>query len=298
MPVPSHAVITEGVHSLEFLVFEPALGVARTKGAVLDAGQDLDSGTVLGKITKAGEGAVVTGSIAATTLTVTAVTSGTLTIGQTLSGSGVTAGTKITGRLTGRGGTGTYTVSASQTAASTTITARGAVPAALAGNATNTGTIASVALGADAIPGTYQVRFVAAAADAGSFHVFDPNKNFVGVGTAGVAFTGGGLTFTVTVGTVDYSANEGFDIVVGAGSGNWTQFDQDAVDGSNVAAGVLYLPVDATDADFPCVAYKGCGESLGVLADKLIWPSDITDGEKATAQAQLEALNFVFHTGS
>jgi hypothetical protein len=70
-----------------------------------------------------GTGAVVTGSITTTTLTVTAVTSGTIVIGQVLTGTGVTAGTTITAFLTGVGGTGTYTVSASQTVASTAITA-------------------------------------------------------------------------------------------------------------------------------------------------------------------------------
>lgn len=66
--------------------------------------------------------AVVTGSIAATTLTVTAVTSGTLWVGGTLTGTGVSAGTTITAFGTGTGGTGTYTVSISQTAAGPTIT--------------------------------------------------------------------------------------------------------------------------------------------------------------------------------
>lgn len=68
-------------------------------------------------------GAVVTGAISGTTLTVSAVTSGVLYIGQVLSGSGVTSGTTITAFGTGSGGTGTYTVSTSQTASSTTITA-------------------------------------------------------------------------------------------------------------------------------------------------------------------------------
>jgi hypothetical protein len=68
--------------------------------------------------------AVVTGSIATTTLTVTAVTSGRLEIGQTLSGTSVTANTKIAAQLTGAaGGIGTYTVDTSQTTASTTISA-------------------------------------------------------------------------------------------------------------------------------------------------------------------------------
>jgi hypothetical protein len=65
--------------------------------------------------------AIVTGAISTTTLTVSAVTSGVLQIGQTIEGSGVTDGTIITAFGTGTGGVGTYTVSASQTVSSTTI---------------------------------------------------------------------------------------------------------------------------------------------------------------------------------
>ena len=65
--------------------------------------------------------ATFTGSISGTTLTVTAVSAGTIQVGQGISGTGVTAGTTIVGLGTGTGSTGTYTVSASQTVASTTI---------------------------------------------------------------------------------------------------------------------------------------------------------------------------------
>lgn len=61
------------------------------------------------------------GSITATTLTVSGVTAGTLAVGTAISGTGVTAGTTITAFGSGTGGTGTYTVSASQTVPSTTI---------------------------------------------------------------------------------------------------------------------------------------------------------------------------------
>ena len=64
----------------------------------------------------------VTGSIAATTLNVTAVGSGVIRVGMAITGTSVTAGTTITALGTGTGGTGTYTVSVSQTVASTTIT--------------------------------------------------------------------------------------------------------------------------------------------------------------------------------
>lgn len=56
-------------------------------------------------------------------LTVSAMGSGTLSVGQTLSGTGVTAGTQITALGTGTGLTGTYYVNPSQTVASETITA-------------------------------------------------------------------------------------------------------------------------------------------------------------------------------
>jgi len=61
-------------------------------------------------------------SISGTTLTVGGTVTGTFAVGMVLSGTGVTAGTTITALGTGTGGAGTYTVSASQTVSSTTIT--------------------------------------------------------------------------------------------------------------------------------------------------------------------------------
>ena len=67
-----------------------------------------------------------TGSISGSVLTITAIASGAINVGQTLSGTGITAGTKIVGMLTGAGNNvneaGTYTVNISQTVSSTTIT--------------------------------------------------------------------------------------------------------------------------------------------------------------------------------
>ncbi len=84
-------------------------------------------------VTGAGATGSFTGAIAATTLTVSAVTSGTIMPGATLAGTGVTAGTTIVSQLTGTtGGAGTYQVSASQTVASTAMTTSG-------GDATLTG---------------------------------------------------------------------------------------------------------------------------------------------------------------
>ncbi len=98
---------TNEAHSLR-TGYMPKLAKRQVSGVVID-----------------GAGAVFTGAISGTTLTVSAVTSGTIYVGQVISGSGVTVSTTITALGTGTGGTGTYTVSASQTASSTTITATG-----------------------------------------------------------------------------------------------------------------------------------------------------------------------------
>jgi hypothetical protein len=67
--------------------------------------------------------AVFTGLISGLTLTVSAVASGTLAVGQTIldTTGGITVGTTIIALGTGSGGTGTYTVSNSQTVSSETM---------------------------------------------------------------------------------------------------------------------------------------------------------------------------------
>ena len=63
--------------------------------------------------------ALFTGSVSGTTLTVTAVSQGTIAINQALFGLGVTNETVITALGTGTGGVGTYTINQTQTVAST-----------------------------------------------------------------------------------------------------------------------------------------------------------------------------------
>ena len=72
-----------------------------------------------------------TGSIANQTLTVSSVASGNLSVGMTLYGPGITAGTTITGEGTGTGGAGTYTVSVAQTVKSGSLSGAGPLPVIL-----------------------------------------------------------------------------------------------------------------------------------------------------------------------
>lgn len=119
--------------TLAFLFLGATSAIAQGSGNTTNEALSLTSGygastarRNINTVVLKGVNAVFTGSIAGTTLTVTAVASSTVQPGQTLVGTGVTASTKITGRLTGTGGVGTYTVDLTQTAASTSITATGA----------------------------------------------------------------------------------------------------------------------------------------------------------------------------
>lgn len=74
-------------------------------------------------------------------------------------------------------------------------------------------------------------------------------------------------------------------------SGKYVQHDQDAVDGSEAAAGVLLADVTAEDGvDNKAVAVV---RHAAVRAAGLIWQSDIDPGEKTTALGELAALGII-----
>ena len=60
----------------------------------------------------------VTGSMSGTTLTVSAVSTGTIAIGDAIDGNGIAPNTTVTGFVSGTNGVGTYTVNTSQTVSS------------------------------------------------------------------------------------------------------------------------------------------------------------------------------------
>lgn len=102
--------------------------IRECKGDGILIGSPLAIGKFIGNtISQVNEPATFTGSISGTTLTASAFTGfpgGNIAIGDTLAGTGVTAGTTVTAFGSGTGKAGTYTVSASQTVASTAMTAK------------------------------------------------------------------------------------------------------------------------------------------------------------------------------
>jgi hypothetical protein len=279
----------EGRNAGEYLVWESDPNYSRD-AAVLAAGNDLEAGTVLGRRTRAANGAVVTGSIATTVLTVTAVSSGVLSVGQTISGSGVTAGTTITALGTGTGGTGTYTVSASQTASSTTITASAAYATAYAHNAASTGTMGAITVSSTAKLGVYRLTIVEPGSNVGTYIVEDPDGVQIGTGIVAAAFSAGGLAFTLADGSTDFVAGEGFTITVAAGDGLHSALNLSGSDGTQAAVSILYDNTDATLAAVDCVV---TARASSINASELTWPTGATADQKAAALAQLAGLGII-----
>ncbi|AQS88265.1 phage protein Gp19 [Neoasaia chiangmaiensis NBRC 101099] len=79
---------------------------------------------------------------------------------------------------------------------------------------TGNGTIGAISVATGTAPANYSIEFT----DATDFTVTAPDGSVIGTGTAGTAFSGGGLGFTVTAGSTPFVAGDGFTIVVVATS--------------------------------------------------------------------------------
>jgi hypothetical protein len=126
-----------------------------------------------------------TASCAGTTLTVSALNtgSGVIIVGQTITGAGVIPGTIITAYGTGLGGTGTYTVSISQTVAST----------AMSGNTVISGT-------SPLTSGSFALGIGQTVSGSGITGTLPTITTALGVGTTGLSNggTGGPGTYTIS----------------------------------------------------------------------------------------------------
>lgn len=166
----------------------------------------------------------------------------------------------------------------------------GAGSSAGGGGNTGDGAMGAITVGANAQVGDYVLTITKAAANAGDFQVVDPQGDVVGVGTVGAAFSGGGLSFTLADGAVDFVVGDTFTVTVAAGSGQYAELDPAAADGSQQAAGVLYAPVDANAADAEAVIVSRDAE---VSSNDLAWKTGMTAGQITTATEELAALGII-----
>jgi hypothetical protein len=155
-------------------------------------------------------------------------------------------------------------------------------------------TATTVTLGDQSEAGVYTLTCTTAGSSGGGdFQVQTPSGALLAPITAGSAYAGDHISLTLPegdgAGTADWAVDDVVTITV-SGSGKYTQFDQDGTDGSQIAAGVVVYPIDATAADTEAAAIVRDAEVNG---DELTWPSDIEVGEKTTAIAQLATLGII-----
>ncbi len=165
-----------------------------------------------------------------------------------------------------------------------------AVMTAFPGNAANTGAAAAVVVSAGAKVGRHKIIFIEPGSNAGKFIHFDPDGIPVAAGTAGVAYSEGGLAFTIPDGATDFSSAEGFYVDVAAGSGKYRAIDFASAVGAEVAVAVLYDAVDASAADQPGVI---SARITLINAHELEWPAGATTNQKNAAIAQLVARTLI-----
>lgn len=156
---------------------------------------------------------------------------------------------------------------------------------AVAGANTGDGTMGAITVGADAQEGDYILKITEAAANAGNFQVTDPEGDVIGLGAVAVAFSDGGLSFTLADGAADFIVGDTFTITVAAGSKKYTEHDAAATDGSQDAVAVLYDAVNATDVDAKGVSHERLCEVDG---DSITWKTGISAGDKAAGIKNLK----------
>ena len=107
-------------------------------------------------------------------------------------------------------------------------------------------------------------------------------------GTVAVAFSAGGLAFTLADGSTDFVSGDGFNITVTLTSKKYLQLDKSVATGENIAAGVLYADVTVPDGtDAKGVAFVRDCEANG---NELVWPTGISAANKADAIQELAAI--------
>jgi hypothetical protein len=125
----------------------------------------------------------------------------------------------------------------------------GAASFAMDAGATGNPTSGSITVGAAVKPGAYTIEFTAAT----KFDVEDPDGVRVGSGTAGSAFSKGGLGFTLTAGATAAVAGDTAKITVAPGTGKYSPYTADGAAGP--ADAILYNWLPAKTGDSKAVAF-------------------------------------------
>lgn len=160
----------------------------------------------------------------------------------------------------------TVTIAASTALPSGTVLGkiiRGAATSAFVGTGNGALTMDAVTpVRAQAKVGAYVATAIAAAANGGTFRVEDPDGFVLGDVAVGGTFDDD-IKFVIADGATDFIVGDKFTITVAAGSGKYVKYVDTAVDGSDVAAGVLYNPLPGVNGDVLATVHVRDCEVIG-----------------------------------
>jgi len=299
--------LTEGTYAAEFLLNEVSDG--RRESITVLSGQDLASGAVVGRVTKGvGRASIPTvvgtgnGTMTAVsagpevelgsyvvTCTVAATNGGTFSV-VTPSGLALPTATVATPYVSRHIN---FTINDSSTdfivGDAFTIIVGTTAPVVVG---TGNGTIGTITLGADAIPGNYVLTCTVAATNGGTFSVVAPDGDRLADAVVGTAYVSRQINFTITDGSTDFIATDLFNLAVfnQLSGGKVVAWNPASVDGRQRVAGVLYAAVDASTADVAGVIVSRDAE---VTKSLLAWAAGITAGQKASAYLDLAARGII-----
>jgi hypothetical protein len=302
--------LTETNHALEFLLSQ-APGSQSFEQGVLLTGQNLVAGAVLGRVSQAQAAAPIPAIVGTGTGAMTALKFGPdVQVGSyviTLLATSSTAAFSVVapdGKALPNGAVGTayagrhlsFLISNAGTMTTgdsfTVVVTAAGTPAVIGG--TGTGTISAITLGPDAQNGDYRVVLEAVVTNGGDFDVIAPDGKSIGrflMGTgsgASASFASSHVNFTLTDAT-DFIVGNYFNIVVAlpvAAGAKYVAWAPTAVDGSEIAAGILGYSTNATSADQICAVVARNAEASSAM---LTWGAAVTAEQKVAATAQLAA---------
>lgn len=194
-------------------------------------------------------------------------------------------------------------IALSQTIKPGTVLARNAVVAAVTvaaaalagstGNGVLTMDVTTPAL-EGAKNGNYRVVCVEAAANAGTFEVFDPSGRAIGRHTVGGAAFATEIKFAIADGATDFVAGDEFVIAVGIEQGdyNYSALDLTKAGDFAKAAGIAVYGVTTDGSTKQKISAIVRGPCEVRLSD-LTWPAGITAVQLAEGIRQLEALGII-----
>lgn len=155
------------------------------------------------------------------------------------------------------------------------------------GGNTGDGTVSAVTIGKNCQVGDYVLTCVEEVVDGGFFQVVGPDGKALARLEVGVAYAGE-IGLTVADGAADWDVGDFITVTVT--EGNYEQLDEAEDDGAQNAAGILWDAVDASAADATGAMVARDAE---VVDGELTWPTGISAGDKAVAEAELAALGIV-----